>query len=177
ELATNKFPPDNSRALGKVSPETSVGFTVAPEVVYSPIVPLAGSVPPFTTNNLSPETTMPPGKLSPETSAGFTSAPEVVYSLIVPARRFATNSLSPEIAMPCGKVSPETSAGFISAPEVVYLAMLPAPGSPWPEFTTNICAQVVPGRAESAAAAVKPERIDRMFKRPLSGRKQKPFQR
>src|SRR5439155_73633 len=136
ELATNKFPPDNSRALGKVSPETSVGFTVAPEVVYSPIVPLAGSVPPFTTNNLSPEITMPPGK-----------------------------------------VSPETSAGFISAPEVVYLAMLPAPGAPWPEFTTNICAQVVPGRAESAAAAVKPERIDRMFKRPLSGRKQKPFQR
>ena len=52
----------------------------APEVVYSPIVPVKV----FETNRSEPETAMPTGPLNPETKAGFTVAPEVVYSPIVP---------------------------------------------------------------------------------------------
>ena len=69
-------------SVGLFSPEISTGFTVAPEVVYSPIVPVLG-VPngsKFATNKFLPEIAMPDGSLNPETSAGFTIAPEVVYS-------------------------------------------------------------------------------------------------
>jgi hypothetical protein len=53
-------------SIRPLSPGISAGFTVAPEVVYSPIVSLA----PFTTNRLPADTAMPSGKISPETSAG-----------------------------------------------------------------------------------------------------------
>src|SRR5207302_2558988 len=72
-------------ATGPFNPETRAAFTVAPEVVYSPIVPLADpKVPKLVTNKFPPDTAMPLGKFNPETSAGLTVAPEVVYSPIVP---------------------------------------------------------------------------------------------
>ena len=61
------------------NPEISEAFTVAPEVVYSPIVPLS-----FVTNRFPPDTAMPSGYAKPEISEAFTVAPEVVYSPIVP---------------------------------------------------------------------------------------------
>jgi len=39
------------------NPETKAAFTIAPEVVYSPIVPLAW----FVTNRFDPDTAIPPG--------------------------------------------------------------------------------------------------------------------
>ena len=65
---------------GEFNPEISEAFTVAPEVVYSPIVPL----PSFATNRFDPDTAMPIGSFNPEISEAFTVAPEVVYSPIVP---------------------------------------------------------------------------------------------
>ena len=62
----------------------SAGFTVAPEVVYSPILPVSLVRFKLVTNKFPPETAMPCGRLSPEISAGSTVAPEVVYSPIVP---------------------------------------------------------------------------------------------
>ena len=58
-------------STGPSNPEISEAFTVAPEVVYSPIVP----VPLFATNRSDPETTIPCGKLNPEISEAFTVAP------------------------------------------------------------------------------------------------------
>ena len=51
---------------GVLNPEISEAFTVAPEVVYSPIVPL----PEFATNRSDPETAMPSGKLNPGIQRG-----------------------------------------------------------------------------------------------------------
>ena len=56
-------------------------FTVAPEVVYSPTVPVSL----FATNRSEPDTAMPVGSLSPVMNEAFTVAPEVVYSPTVPA--------------------------------------------------------------------------------------------
>ena len=39
ELATNKSEPDTAMPIGPLNPEINEAFTVAPEVVYSPIVP------------------------------------------------------------------------------------------------------------------------------------------
>ena len=66
---------------GSLSPEMSEALTVAPEVVYSPIVP----APKFVTKMSDPDTAMPSGSLSPEMSEALTVAPEVVYSPIVSA--------------------------------------------------------------------------------------------
>ena len=67
---------------GSFNPETREAFTVAPDVVYSPIVPL----PKFVTNRFDPDTAMPIGQFNPETREAFTVAPDVVYSPIVPCR-------------------------------------------------------------------------------------------
>jgi hypothetical protein len=39
-LVTNTFPPDTAMPVGPFNPTISEAFTVAPEVVYSPTVPL-----------------------------------------------------------------------------------------------------------------------------------------
>ena len=49
-------------SYGAFSPEIRAWFTVAPAVVYSPIVPVPASA----TNRFEPETAMPFGKLNPE---------------------------------------------------------------------------------------------------------------
>ena len=61
---------------GSFSPEISAAFTVAPEVVYSPIVPAIS----FATNRSEPDSAMSLGTAaeSPETSEAFTVDPEVV---------------------------------------------------------------------------------------------------
>jgi hypothetical protein len=64
--------------LSNPDPEISAGFTVAPEVVYSPIVLLVL----FVTKRSAPETATPYGPFNPVTRDGFTAAPEVVYSPI-----------------------------------------------------------------------------------------------
>ena len=80
----------------------SEAFTVAPEVVYSPIVP----VPLFVTNRFEPDAAIPYGLLNPATSEAFTVAPEVEYSLIVSVTVSATNRFDPDTAMPSGNSSP-----------------------------------------------------------------------
>jgi hypothetical protein len=121
---------------GEINPEIKTGFTVAPEVVYSPIQPVPiggqGVEQLFTTNRSEPETAIPNGELNPEIKAGFTGAPEVVYSPIVPLPSFVTNRSEPETAIPAGKLNPEIKAGFTVAPEVVYLPIVPLP-----ELVTN----------------------------------------
>ena len=65
---------------GESSPVISEALTVAPEVVYSPIVPLW-----VATYKLVPEAAMAQGPpATPVISEAFTIAPEVVYSPIVP---------------------------------------------------------------------------------------------
>src|SRR5271157_5766997 len=107
---------------GSANPEISEGFTVAPEVVYWPIVPLKSSV----TNRFDPDTAMPSGRPNPEISEGFTVAPEVVYSPIVPPA-FVTNRFDPDTAMPNGPKlpNPVISEGFTVAPESVYSPIVP----------------------------------------------------
>jgi hypothetical protein len=61
-FATNRSERDTAMPAGMLNPEIRAGFTVAPEVVYSPIVPL----PEFATNRSEPNTTMPAGLLNPE---------------------------------------------------------------------------------------------------------------
>jgi hypothetical protein len=65
---------------GPLKPEMRAGFTVAPAVVYSPILLLKW----FATNRSDPETAIPSGPINFEMRAGFTVAPAVVYSPIVP---------------------------------------------------------------------------------------------
>jgi hypothetical protein len=72
--------------------------------------------------------------------------------------KLVTNKFPPETAMPCGRLSPETSAGSTVAPEVVYSPIVPVSKS-----VTKICAPKVPGIAQNAADAAKPERINRIF--------------
>ena len=99
----------------------SEAFTVAPEVVYSPIVPLE-----FATNRVDPDTAMPAGPpLNPVISDAFTVAPEVVYSPIVPLAVFVTNRFDPDTAMPNGSSNPVISEAFSVAPEVVYSPIVP----------------------------------------------------
>src|SRR5580700_3588975 len=118
---------------GPSSPEISAAFTVAPAVVYSPIV----SPPMLMTNRSEPDTATPNGLSSPEISAAFTVAPEVVYSPIVPFSSFATNRSEPDTTMPNGSINdPEISAGLTVAPEVVYAPIVPDPGKS-PPFVTN----------------------------------------
>jgi hypothetical protein len=105
-------------APGPASPETSAAFTVAPEVVYSPIVPL----PRFVTNRFPPDTARPNGPFNPEEiKALLTVAPEVVYSPIVPLSKFVTNRFPPDTAIPTGRFNPEEIKALLTvAPEVVY---------------------------------------------------------
>ena len=72
---------------------------VAPELVYSPIVPL----PLFTTNRFPPDKAMPVGRFNPEIKALLTVAPEVVYSPIVPDPSFTT------------KICPRVAAGIMQS--------------------------------------------------------------
>ena len=83
-----------TRPIGKFNPEIKAGLTVAPEVVYSPIVPL----PEFATNSLPPDKAMPAGPFNPEIKAGLTVAPEVVYSPIVPVSESVTKISPPGLA-------------------------------------------------------------------------------
>ena len=74
---TNKFEPETAMALGlRGTMGISEAFTVAPEVVYSPIV----REPAFTTNTSEPDTAMATGLSNPVISEAFTVAPEVVYA-------------------------------------------------------------------------------------------------
>ncbi len=54
---TKRSDPEMAIPIRFASPETSEAFTVAPEVVYSPILPLI----PSATKRSDPETTMPVG--------------------------------------------------------------------------------------------------------------------
>lgn len=84
---------------GLFNPVTSEAFTVAPEVVYSPIV----FEPKFATNRSEPSIAMPSGALNPSAnviSEAFTVAPPVVNSLIVLPPKNETNMSEPETAMP-----------------------------------------------------------------------------
>jgi hypothetical protein len=114
---------------GEGNPETSAAFTVAPEVVYLPIVPGL-----LTTNKSEPELAMYPNPppLNPETNEAFTVAPEVVYLPIVPVSVFTTNKSEPDTVMPAGPLNPETNEAFTVAPEVVYLPIVPVA-----KFVTN----------------------------------------
>jgi hypothetical protein len=76
---------------GTPNPEISAAFTVAPAVVYSPIVPVS-----FVTKRSEPDTAMSMGELNPEISDAFTVAPAVVYSPIVPAPMFVTKRSEPD---------------------------------------------------------------------------------
>jgi hypothetical protein len=112
--------------VGLFNPESRSELTVAPEVVYSPTVPVEK----FVTKTSVPDTAMYLGVLkpNPEISAGFTVAPEVVYSpTVAGAALFTTNSFEPDRAMPDGKPNPEISAGFTVVPEVVYSPIVPEP--------------------------------------------------
>jgi len=86
-------------SAGPFNPETSAAFTVAPDVVYSPIV-LALL---FATKTSDPDTATPTAPFDPEISDEFTIAPEVVHSptMLVPTL-LATNKFEPDIAMPHG---------------------------------------------------------------------------
>ena len=53
-------------SYGPFSPDTREAFTVSPEVVYSPIVPVWG----FVTNRFDPHTAMPLGSANPEDQGG-----------------------------------------------------------------------------------------------------------
>src|SRR5438046_7554099 len=114
-------------------------------------------------NTAPHDTAMPDGSPNGVISAGFTVALEVVYSPILPVSlarfKLVTNKSPPDTAMPCGRLSPEISAGSTVAPEVVYSPIVPVS-----KFATKICApRIVPGMAQSAADAAKPERINRIF--------------
>jgi hypothetical protein len=86
--------------IGTFNPEIKAALTIAPEVVYSPTVPLPDVAPfTFVTNRFPPDTAIPSGPVSPETSAGFTVAPEVVYSPIVPWVTVVTNRSPPDTVM------------------------------------------------------------------------------
>ena len=63
---------------GSFNPVISEAFTVAPEVVYSPIVPLTE----FETKRFDPDTAMLNVSFNPVISEAFTVVPEVVYSPI-----------------------------------------------------------------------------------------------
>jgi hypothetical protein len=156
--------------LGASNPETNALLIVAPVAAsYSPNVPLAS----FTTKSLPRDIAIPNGKLSLETSDAFTVAPDVVYSPIVPLPWFTTNKSSPDSARPVGFLNPETKALLIVAPENA----LYSPIVPLTKFITKIWARAVAGTAQSAAPAVKPERINRIFIGFPSQPKGKQFQR
>jgi hypothetical protein len=142
-FATKMFDPDTAMATGPLSPEMSEALTVAPDVVYSPIV----SVPTFVTKMSEPDTARPPGSLSPEMSGALTVAPEVVYSptvpgkpLIVAGKLFATKMFDPDTAMASGSLSPEEmSEALTVVPEVVYSPIVPPIG-----FVTKISEPCAP---------------------------------
>ncbi len=78
-------------------------FTVAPDVVYSPILLL----PSFATNRSDPDTAIEFGSLSPVIRDALTVAPDKVYSPIVPwpaklPLTFDTNRSDPDMASPDG---------------------------------------------------------------------------
>jgi len=112
----------------------------------------------FATNRFPPDTAMPSGKFNPEIKALSTVVPEVVYSPIVPLLEFETNRFPPDNAILNGLFNPEIKALLTVAPEVVYSPIVPLLG-----FVSKICARAVPGMAQSAAEATKPERINRII--------------
>jgi hypothetical protein len=77
--------PETAMLLGFVNPVTSEAFTVAPDVVYSPIEP-PSAAPLFqlTTKRSFPDCATPQGLANPVTSDGFTDAPDVSYAAIPP---------------------------------------------------------------------------------------------
>jgi hypothetical protein len=113
-------------------PETNAGFTVVPDVVYSPIVPLPKLVPQVATNRFDPSTVIPNGSCNPETSEAFIVDPSVPYSPIVFGPWLVTNRSDPERTRPVGSLNPETSEGFTVDPSVPY-----SPIVSLPIFVTN----------------------------------------
>src|SRR5579863_10081681 len=111
--------------IGPANPETREAFTVAPDVVYSPIVPALILV----TNRSDPDRARSSGvPLNPEIMEAFTVAPDVVYWPIVPAPLFVTNRSEPssDTAIPDGLLNPEIREAFTVAPDVVYSPIVPA---------------------------------------------------
>src|SRR6266496_4273230 len=162
-FAIKSLSPDTTMSPTGPNPGIRAGFTVAPEVVYLPILLLSLVTFEIATNKSLPDTAIPDGPPNVVISAGFTVAPEIVYSPILPVSlarfKLVTNKFSPDTAMPCGRLSPEISAGSTVAPKVVYSPIVPVS-----KFATKICApRIVPGMAQSAADAAKPERINRIF--------------
>src|SRR5256885_46615 len=89
---------------GPFNPEIKAALTVAPEVVYSPIVPLFK----FETNRFPPDNARPVGLLNPEIKALLTVAPVVaLYSPIVLLPLFVTKRLPPDTARRNGLLNPE----------------------------------------------------------------------
>jgi len=99
--------------------EVSIGV---PEVVYSPIVPVAK----FATNRCDPETAIEVSPPSPVMSEALTVAPEVVHSpIVVPA---ATNRSDPDTASTGWALSPDKNEASIGAPEDPYSPTRPVWG-------------------------------------------------
>ncbi len=92
--------------MGPLNPVMSEAFTVLPEVVYSPTVPL----PTFATNRFDPDIAMPSGKPNPVTSDAFTLPPEVVYSPTC-RRMLVTKRFDPDTAMPKASIQSRDERG------------------------------------------------------------------
>ena len=76
EIETNRLSRDTAIFIGPPNVVTNAGFTVAPAVVYSPILPVPLPRFKLVTNKFPAEDPMPSGRLSPETSAGVYGFPE-----------------------------------------------------------------------------------------------------
>jgi len=92
----------HGNAVRVSQPTTREAFTVAPDVVYSPIVSLVE----FVTNRSDPDTAMPAGLGQLRDKGGIDLQTDVVYSPTVPVEELATNRSDPDTAMPVGSESP-----------------------------------------------------------------------
>jgi len=144
--ATNSVDPSSDMEFARLEiPVISEAFTVAPEVVYSPIE----FDPWFKMKRFDPESIISVGPARPEIKAALTRVPEVVYSLMVPMLLFATNMRVPEIARLTGLSRPVSSEELIAAPELSNTPIAPCP-SPGPLASIDATKMFDPEKAISS---------------------------
>jgi hypothetical protein len=139
--------------VGPFNPVISEAFTVAPDVVYSPSVPLNR----LETNRVPPDTAIPTGESNPVMREEFTVAPEVVYALIVLLALLATKISSPRATAGVAQSTVVAAMAVSGRIRIDFrISMLPMVGGDWVSLTEPTLRQDLRRRRRRSIGAASP---------------------
>ena len=111
-------------AIRSIQPRDQEAFTVAPDVVYSPIVPCSIRDKQVRSGHGKAKRVIQPRD---QRGVHDCSRRGVFANRAVAVQPFATNRFDPDTARPTGSLNPETSEAFTVPPDVVYSPIVSLP--------------------------------------------------